>query len=169
MTNAQRNNGNDARYAAQSPPAAQSCAEPVLRRGDIALRPIVHLVDDDADFCRSLARLLEVCGYHVATYQSAAEFLNNVNPNIPGCVLLDVAMPDLDGLSLQRRLKSSDSALGLCLSAGVRTYEPALPQSRRALKTSFVNPLADRKSLRLLNGLLNETDVNWSYELGPRS
>lgn len=65
---------------------------------------IVHVVDDDEAVRRSAALLLEKAGYHVETYASGRKFLNAVGQAKPGCVLLDLRMPDIDGLAVQRAL-----------------------------------------------------------------
>jgi FixJ family two-component response regulator len=62
---------------------------------------VVHVVDDDDLARKGTARLLGAAGYEVRTYASAQEFLNGVDPNAPGCIILDVQMPDLSGLELQ--------------------------------------------------------------------
>lgn len=65
---------------------------------------IVHVVDDDASWRVSVKRLLSAMGYRVALHESAQEFLDGADLSLPGCVLLDLRMPSLDGLQLQQRL-----------------------------------------------------------------
>jgi two-component system, LuxR family, response regulator FixJ len=67
-------------------------------------RRTMHIVDDDDDVRESAALLLEASGYNVTTYASGVEFLAKVDPAIPACVLLDIHMPVMDGLEVQRRL-----------------------------------------------------------------
>lgn len=62
---------------------------------------VVHVVDDDELARKGTARLLAAAGHDVRTYANAQEFLNAVDPDAPGCVILDVRMPDLSGLELQ--------------------------------------------------------------------
>ena len=64
----------------------------------------VHLVDDDESIRRSVSFMLRTSGYLVKTYASGVEFLNEVKAAAPGCILLDVQMPQVDGLEVQRRL-----------------------------------------------------------------
>jgi FixJ family two-component response regulator len=66
--------------------------------------PIVHIVDDDRSFRSSVERLVELCGYRSAGYASGAELLAKLPTEEPGCILLDLNMPGLDGLELQDRL-----------------------------------------------------------------
>jgi len=65
---------------------------------------IVHVVDDDASWRKSVRRLLSAAGYRVALYDSAEAFLETADLGATGCVLLDVRMPGLTGLQLQQRL-----------------------------------------------------------------
>jgi two-component system response regulator FixJ len=64
----------------------------------------VHIVDDDDDVRESAALLLESCGYSVLTYPSGVEFLEKLDPAIPACILLDIHMPQMDGIEVQRQL-----------------------------------------------------------------
>lgn len=68
----------------------------------------VFVVDDDAAALKSLRWLLESVNLHVAAYQSALEFLAAYDANVPGCLVLDVRMQNMDGLELQRELKQRD-------------------------------------------------------------
>jgi len=66
--------------------------------------PVVHIVDDDASFRKSLARLLETVGFSSVGYATGAEILASARLEEPGCVIVDLQMPELDGLELQQRL-----------------------------------------------------------------
>jgi FixJ family two-component response regulator len=65
---------------------------------------IVHVVDDDASWRKSVGRLLRAAGYQVVLYDSAEQFLQAATTDAPGCMLLDIRMPGLSGLNLQQRL-----------------------------------------------------------------
>jgi FixJ family two-component response regulator len=64
----------------------------------------IFLVDDDRAVLRSLDRLLQAAGYTTKVYSSAKTFLKEHDPSIPGCVVLDVAMPWFNGLAVQDAL-----------------------------------------------------------------
>ena len=64
----------------------------------------VFLIDDDPGVLRSLDRLLQAAGYETKPYQSAEAFLNGHDASIPGCAVLDHAMPGLSGLDVQEAL-----------------------------------------------------------------
>jgi FixJ family two-component response regulator len=74
----------------------------------MSLQPeTVFIVDDDPDVCRAVGRLVRGAGYEVREFNSGHDFLLAHDPDPPGCVLLDLTMPDLDGLELQRCLAAS--------------------------------------------------------------
>jgi two-component system response regulator FixJ len=67
-------------------------------------RRTLHIVDDDDDVRESAALLLDAAGYNVTSYASGVEFLEKIDPTVPACILLDIHMPQIDGLEVQRRL-----------------------------------------------------------------
>jgi FixJ family two-component response regulator len=64
----------------------------------------VHLVDDDRRVLKAIARLLESHGWRVRPYQSPREFLKEHDQTVPGCLVVDLLMPEMTGLDLQREL-----------------------------------------------------------------
>ena len=71
----------------------------------MSLKPIVNIVDDDADFRDSIQYLLKSVSLRACGYETAEEFLQAWNPNMPGCLLLDLHIPGMTGLELQRELR----------------------------------------------------------------
>ena len=74
-------------------------------------RETVFVVDDDASVRDSLSLLLSLRGYTTATFASAEDFVSAVQPNWRGCVVLDIRMPGMSGLELQRRLREGGPTL----------------------------------------------------------
>lgn len=72
--------------------------------------PTVFVVDDDDAVRRALSRMLGVAGYEVTTLASAESFLESYDPDCPGCLILDVRMPGMDGLELQQKLTEQSLA-----------------------------------------------------------
>ncbi len=66
---------------------------------------LVYLVDDDDAVRRSAGFMLKTSGYEVEAFASGVEFLKQVKQAEPGCILLDVRMPEMDGIEVQRELK----------------------------------------------------------------
>ncbi|HET9428903.1 MAG TPA: response regulator transcription factor [Allosphingosinicella sp.] len=67
---------------------------------------LIHLVDDDETIRRSASFMLRTSGYLVKTYESGVQFLEQSAGPAPGCILLDIRMPGMDGLEVQRALKA---------------------------------------------------------------
>jgi FixJ family two-component response regulator len=95
----------------------------------------VYLVDDDAGVRKALSRLLRAKGYEVQSYVSAQEFLERHDPTGPGCAVLDVAMPDLDGLALQQALTTGGSHRPVIFITG----KGDIPTSVRAMKAGALD------------------------------
>lgn len=92
--------------------------------------PLIHVVDDDASWRKSVARLMSAAGYEVAMYESAEVFLAAAKGDRPGCILLDVRMPGLTGLELQQRLAGLRKALPIVFLSG----HGDIPMSVRAMR-----------------------------------
>lgn len=84
----------------------------------MAREPCIHVVEDDRAMRDSLIMLLEESGYKVRAYSAAEELLARGPVVEPGCVVSDVRMPAMDGLTLLRRLRASGFALPLILITG---------------------------------------------------
>ena len=69
---------------------------------------LIRVIDDDAEMRESLEFLLSTEGWKVRTYPSAKAFLDADDMMVPGCMLLDIRMPDMSGLELQEVLKVCD-------------------------------------------------------------
>jgi FixJ family two-component response regulator len=95
----------------------------------------VYLVDDDAGVRKGLSRLLRARGYDVRPYSSPQEFLQQHDPAAPGCAVLDVAMPDLDGLGLQQALTAGGSHRPVIFITG----KGDVPTSVRAMKAGALD------------------------------
>lgn len=78
----------------------------------------VHVVDDDEAIRQSISFLLRKAGYTVETYPAGAIFLKAVTRKSQGCVLLDVRMPDIDGLEVQARLSQQGIAMPVVMLTG---------------------------------------------------
>jgi FixJ family two-component response regulator len=92
--------------------------------------PTVFVVDDYAPVRRSISRLLHAAGFAVAAFASAQEFLSEYDPGVWGCLVLDVAMPALNGLELQRILAKAGSLLPIIFLTG----QGDIPKSVQAMK-----------------------------------
>lgn len=96
--------------------------------------PIVFVVDDDPSVRRSIERLIQSIGLEVQTFQSAREFLQRARPEGPACLVLDVRLPGLSGLDLQRELTNR----GVQLPIIFITAHGDIPMTVRAMKGGAV-------------------------------
>ncbi len=97
--------------------------------------PLVHLVDNDPRVLKSLARLLEIEGFQTTSSASAQEFLMQYDAAVPGCVVLDMAMPGESGLDLQAILQRNHMLVPLVFLSGRST----VPASVRAMKGGAID------------------------------
>ena len=108
----------------------------------------VFIVDDDAGVLKALSRLLRARGYEVQSYTSPREFLAQHDATVPGCAVLDVAMPGLDGLELQHALTA---AQGTHRPVIFITGKGDIPTSVRAMKAGAIDfltkPVSDKDLL----------------------
>jgi FixJ family two-component response regulator len=114
----------------------------------------IYLVDDDPAVLKGLSRLLRSAGYEAQSFNSASEFMERYDPNVPGCLVLDLAMPEITGLDLQRWLMQSDSSLPVIFLTG----RGDVPTSVRAMKEGAVDfltkPVNDSDLLNAIEGAL---------------
>ena len=96
----------------------------------------VYLVDDDAGVLKALSRLLRAKGYDVRPYSSPQLFLEEHDVTVPGCAVLDVSMPGLDGLELQRALTATN---GFHRPVLFVTGKGDIPTSVRAMKAGAID------------------------------
>jgi FixJ family two-component response regulator len=80
--------------------------------------PTVYVLDDEADVLRALSRLLRSEGLPVRTFDDAPTFLAQVEADSAGCALLDLSMPELDGLAVQRLLAEKHCTLPVIFLSG---------------------------------------------------
>jgi FixJ family two-component response regulator len=101
----------------------------------------VFVVDDDADVRRALGRLLQSAAYDVSTYATSAEFLTAHDPQRAGCVILDLAMPDMDGLAVQASLAASGTPRPIIFLSGNGSIATSVMAMRAGAVTFLTKPV----------------------------
>lgn len=96
---------------------------------------IIFLIDDDPGIVSALSRLLTAAGFQVEPYTSADDFLDRYSPQAPGCVIIDVAIGEWNGLELQKRLGTKNYDRPVIFISG----QSDLPTSVRAMKAGAVD------------------------------
>jgi FixJ family two-component response regulator len=107
---------------------------------------VVFLVDDDPGVLKALTRLLRSKGHEVRAFASSTEFLAQHDASVRGCAILDVSMPDLDGLKLQTALMASGVERPVIFITGVGD----IPATVRAMKAGAIDFLTKPVSSRQL-------------------
>lgn len=120
----------------------------------MASSAVVHLIDDDESVRQALAFLLTTAGHAVRVYESGTAFLDALATLQPGCIISDVRMPGIDGLELQRRLKTLDINLPFIIMTG-HADVPLAVEAMKAGAIDFIEkPFDDELLLSAINTAL---------------
>ena len=123
------------------------------------VEPTVFIVDDDPAVLKSLSRLLRASQFNVVTFGSPQEFLERHDPHTPGCLVLDVAMPGLNGLELQEALRVKGSAIPIIFLTG----HGDIPMSVQAMKGGALDfltkPVHDEDLLKAVVAALEKDRI----------
>jgi len=110
-------------------------------------RAIIYVVDDDASVCRALALLLKSHGFKVETFTRAKDFLAFKHPKVPSCLMLDIRLPDINGLVLQEKMVQQGIGIPIIFITG----HGDVPKSVKAIKAGaidfFLKPFTASKLL----------------------
>jgi len=122
--------------------------------------PFVFAVDDDASMREALARLFRSIGMRGQIFASAQEFLTFKRPDAPACLVLDVRLPGLSGLDLQRELAAADCAIPIIFITG----HGDIPMSVEAMKGGAVEfltkPFRDQALLDAIHKAIQQDVAN---------
>src|ERR1700692_5023692 len=90
----------------------------MVKANDKGAAPAVYVVDDDDGMRRALDTLLSTVGYKTAVFSRPTDFLASFKPDSPGCLVLDIRMPDMSGLEVQQQLNRRGSMLPVIFITG---------------------------------------------------
>jgi FixJ family two-component response regulator len=114
---------------------------------------IVFVVDDDYRVREALSSLIASVGLRVSAFGSAAEFLESEKPDSPACLVLDLQLPDVNGLELQRELAAGDGPPIVFI-----TGHGDIPSSVRAMKAGAIEflpkPFSEQELLRAIDSAI---------------
>jgi FixJ family two-component response regulator len=118
-------------------------------------KPVVYVVDDDVSLRESLHAMVTESGFQPEVFASAGEFLSHSRKRIPGCLILDVSLPDLNGLELQRRMGAGQATLPIIFITG----HGDIPMTVQAMKAGAAEFLTKPFSAKaLLNAVCSAVD-----------
>lgn len=113
----------------------------------VAPNPTVFVVDDYAPLRRSISRLLRAADFVVAAFPSAQDFLAQYDSGVWGCLVLDLAMPTLNGLELQRILAKTGSLLPIIFLTGTADIPRSVQAMKQGASDFLTKPVNDEDLL----------------------
>ncbi len=108
---------------------------------------LIRIVDDEDDVREALAMMLRIEGWDAKTYPSARAFLVEDDPSRPGCLVLDVRMPAMTGLELQREMAERGIALPIIFLTGYADIDVAVSSLKEGAVDFLIKPVDDEKLL----------------------
>ena len=118
--------------------------------------PKVYVVDDDPDVLRAIERLLESVGLTVATFSSPHRFLESYDRSAPGCLVLDLALPGLSGLDVQRLLEQQASALPIVFLTGRGDIAASVQAMKHGAADFLTKPVDDTALIAAVHEALSK-------------
>jgi two-component system, LuxR family, response regulator FixJ len=129
---------------------------------DKSTAPTVYVVDDDDGMRRALDTLLSTVGYETAVFSRPSEFLADFKVDSPGCLVLDIRMPDMSGLELQQHLNRIGSMLPVIFITGHGDVPMAVQAMKEGAFEFVQKPFRDQDLLDRINHALKQDAENRS-------
>ena len=126
----------------------------------------LFVVDDDASVRRAVRRFLKSAGFEVEVFGGAVEFLNSGHLGRPGCLILDVKMPEVDGLELQRQLTDVGCTMPVIFITAHEDEEVRLCAMRGGAVAFLLKPFSDEALLEAIDKALCRLDGKQPDEQG---
>jgi two-component system, LuxR family, response regulator FixJ len=141
---------------------------------DSKRKPTVYIVDDDDGMRRALGILMTTVGYQPAAFAGPREFLAKYDPSQPGCLVLDVRMPEMSGLEVQQHLNRNGSMLPVILVSGHGDIPMAVQAMKDGAFDFLQKPFRDQELLDRINAALkvdaeNRANVDRLADLKQRA
>jgi FixJ family two-component response regulator len=125
----------------------------------INTEPIVFVVDDDISMRESLKSLIEDEGWQVETFISAVEFLNRPHEFVPHCLVLDISMPGLNGLELQKRLAVQQPEMPIIFMTGHGDIAKSVQAMKAGAVEFLTKPFGDSTLLSAIRSAIERSKV----------
>ncbi len=116
--------------------------------------PTIYVVDDDDGMRRALDALLSTVGYKTAVFSRPTDFLTNFKPDSPGCLVLDIRMPDMSGLEVQQQLNRMGSMLPVIFITGHGDVPMAVQAMKEGAFEFIQKPFRDQDLIDRINHAL---------------
>jgi FixJ family two-component response regulator len=133
-----------------------------------AAAPIVYVIDDDDGMRSALSLLLSTVGYKTLVFASPSDFLAHFDPDIHGCLVLDIRMPGMSGLELQQHLNRTGSMLPVIFITGHGDVPMAVQAMKEGAFEFIQKPFRDQDLLDRINHALQQ-DAESRHNLARRA
>jgi len=121
----------------------------------------IYLIDDDADFLDEAAEQLSWIGVPVLTFSSAEDFQNEVRTPIVGCVLVDIRMPGVDGVSLHEWLRSIDCLASVVFLSGAANVSVAVDRMKAGAMDFLSKPLRETEIVAAVTRAISHSRMRY--------
>ena len=123
-------------------------------------KPTIYIVDDDDGMRRALTALMTTVGYQPVAFARPGEFLAKYDPKQPGCLVLDVRMPEMSGLEVQQQLNRAGSLVPVILITGHGDIPMAVQAMKDGAFDFLQKPFRDQELLDRINAALKQDTEN---------
>jgi len=130
--------------------------------------PVVFIVDDDVSVRESLELLVENEGWKSVTFASAQEFLNHPTTLVPSCLILDLSLPGLNGLDLQKRLAVEQAGVPIIFITGFGDIPKTVQAMKAGALEFFTKPLDNDSLVSAIGRALERSRLALAQEAGMR-
>jgi RNA polymerase sigma factor (sigma-70 family) len=124
--------------------------------------PAIFVVDDEPSVRTAIARVLRAAGLTVSTCASAQEYLEGYDPAVPGCVVLDLAMPGFSGLDLQQALAARGDAPPIVFLSGHADVPASVQAMKRGAVEFLTKPVDERALIDAVRNALESDRIDRS-------
>lgn len=131
------------------------------------VQPLIRIVDDDDDLRNALSFLLKAQGWQVTAYSSAKDFLVQDAPSVPGCLILDIRMPDMTGLELQREMSEREYRLPIIFLSAHGSIDTAVNTLHAGAVDFLEKPVSEEKLLKSIGRAIKIDKLKNGASLEP--
>jgi FixJ family two-component response regulator len=128
----------------------------------------IFIVDDDKQVTTALARLVRTAGYEVESYSAVQDFLDRYRAEVPGCIILDVALGDWNGLDIQRRLNGQGLKHPIIFISGASELYTSVQAMKAGAVDFLVKPIDADNLFQAIHTAL-ERDMEGRQEFHERT
>lgn len=128
-----------------------------MKLEDIQKHTLIRIVDDDTDLLEATELMLTFSGWRVKCYASASEFLAGDAPSDPGCLILDIRMPDMTGIELQAELNARHYDLPIIVLTGHANVDIAVTTFRAGAFDFLQKPVDEEALMDVIAGAAGES------------